>query len=305
MEQSMPLVTIVALCYNHSRFVAETLQSIRTQAYPNIEVIVIDDCSKDDSIIIIEKWLLQNQFNWKFIKHNRNKGVSKSLNEGVDLARGKYFKAIACDDVLLPEFISTMVSRFEKLTEEYALIYSDVITINDQSEIFGQTPFAERGWVKDQDVPSGNLFVKLAENCFIPAPGTILRTNILQQLRFDETLYFEDWDLWLRIARQYLISGIAKPGVKYRIHSNSMFQQKSPAFIEAALLTAKKNMRYNKDADRYFKKFIIEWSLKNYFKNGARQTYWFWLRFLYAKTTSNFYKVVRSALGIRYKKNEK
>lgn len=146
METALPLVTVVGLCYNHSRYVVETLESIRQQSYPHLQVILIDDCSKDDSVSIVENWLRQHQLNWTFIKHEQNHGITKSLNESLLSAQGKYYKAIACDDVLLPHFISTMVERFEQLPNEYALIYSDVQTINEHSEVLGTTPFTERGW---------------------------------------------------------------------------------------------------------------------------------------------------------------
>jgi glycosyltransferase involved in cell wall biosynthesis len=302
MEQSLPLVTVVGLCYNHSRYVIETLESIKQQSYPNLEVILIDDCSKDNSTEVVEKWLKENQLNWKFIKHSSNQGVTKSLNESLDLAKGKYYKAVACDDILLPGCLEILTKTLHSLSDDYAMVYGDVIKIDEKSMEFGQSSFTERNWLKDEDVPSGKLFVRLAELCFIPAPGTLMRTTVLKQIKFDESLYFEDWDMWLSIAKQYLIKGIAKPVVKYRIHSNSMYQEKSTAFIQAALLTVKKNMGFDKNADRYFKQFIIEWSLKNYFKNGPNQAFWFWLRFLYAKSPANLFKVARSVLGIKYKK---
>jgi glycosyltransferase involved in cell wall biosynthesis len=305
MEQSLPLVTVVGLCYNHSRYVIETLESIKQQTYPNLEVILIDDFSKDDSVTVVEQWLKEKQLNWKFIKHSSNKGVTKSLNESLDLAKGKYYKAVACDDVLLPEFITTMVSQFEELTNEYALIYSDVITINDQSEVFGQTPFAERGWDTEEEVPSGKLFDQLAGWCFIPAVGTFMRTKVIKEIKFDEKLMVEDWDMWLEISKRYLIKGILPAMGKYRIHNLSLYQQKSAAYRDHELRTLEKHLGFSKAADEGINNFIYKQSILLYMHNGNRPLHWLWKRFMIKKTFSNFLHVLLAAFNISYKQKEK
>jgi glycosyltransferase involved in cell wall biosynthesis len=305
MEQSFPLVTVVGLCYNHSCYVIETLESIKEQTYPNLEVIVIDDYSKDDSTEVVEKWLKQNQLHWKFIKHSSNQGVTKSLNESLELANGKYYKAVACDDVLMPEFISTMVSRFEELNEDYALIYSDVLTINDNSEVFGQTPFSERGWDAEEQIPSGKLFDQLAGWCFIPAVGTFMRTKVLREIRFDEKLMVEDWDMWLEISKRYLIKGILPAMGKYRIHNLSLYQQKSAAYRDHELRTLEKHLGFSKAADGGINEFIYYQSILLYMHNGNRPLHWLWKRFMIKKTFSNFLHVLLALFNISYNQKEK
>ncbi|MFN4285595.1 MAG: glycosyltransferase family 2 protein [Lacibacter sp.] len=305
MSTDLLLVTVVALCYNHSRYVVETLESIYYQNYPHLEVFIVDDCSKDDSVALIEKWLQQRRLNWTFIKHVQNQGISKSLNETIDWAKGKYYKAIACDDVLLPHFISTMVERFEQLPEEYAMIYSDVLTINENSEVFGTTPFKERGWDTEEKVPSGKLFDQLAGWCFIPAPGTFLRTRVLQEIRFDESLMLEDWDMWLQIAKRYLIKGIPQAMVQYRIHSASMYQQKSPAYRDHELRTVEKHLGYSKEADVVIKDFIFRSSIQLYVHGGSRPLYWLWRRFVIRPTINNFLHVLLALTGISFEQKEK
>ena len=300
MEPTLPLVTVVGLCYNHSRYVVETLESIREQTYPHLQVILVDDCSTDDSVSIIENWLYQYRLDWTLIQHKQNKCITKSLNETLDLAKGKYYKAIACDDVLLPHFISTMVNRFEQLQDDYALIYSDVQTINEQSEIFGKTPFTERGWDAEEKVPSGKLFDQLAGWCFIPAPGTFMRTRVLQEIRFDESLMLEDWDMWLQISKRYLIKGIPKALVKYRIHTASMYQQKSASYRDHELRTLEKHQGFSAQADIRIHDFIYRESLGLFINNGNRQRYWLWKRFNMNRNFRNFLRLVLVLCGFRY-----
>jgi len=299
MSKDIPPVTIVALCYNHSKYLEETLSSILNQTYPHVEVIVIDDASRDDSVSVLLNWLSTNAPCWKSILHQKNQGICKSLNESLRHAKGKYFKAIACDDVLMPHFIDEMVANFEQLPDNYALIYSDVLMIDEQSQIFGTTPFQERGWDTQEKIPSGKVFDQLAGCCFVPAPGTMMRTNVLQKIRFDESLLYEDWDMWLSIAKTYQIKGVNLKLVKYRIHQNSMYQTFSAGFIASSLKIAKKHIGYSKTADIKLKRFIIEWSLKYYLKNGKKQTYWLWCRYKYDKNLRNLSKVILSVAGIR------
>lgn len=300
----LPLVTIVALCYNHSRYVIETLNSIAGQIYPNTELIIVDDASKDDSMLQIENWITENNIKCQFIRHKENRGICRSLNETLELAKGKYFKVIACDDVLLPQFVSTMVERFECLPDEYALLYSDVQTIDEHSQVFGSTPFTERNWNTEEKIPSGKLFDLLAGWCFIPAPGTFIRTCVLRAIRFDESLLIEDWDMWLQIAKRYKIKGFYESMVYYRIHRDSMYQQKSPSYQDHELRTAEKHLGYSAVADKAISDFIYNKSMQLYMHGGNRPLHWMWRRFLIKKTASNFLHVLLALLGITYQRKE-
>lgn len=296
-----PLVTIAALCYNHSAYVIQTLESILAQSYDNLQVIIIDDCSKDDSVAVIRRWLADKQLYWEFIEHKANRGVSASLNEAIDMAQGIFFKGISCDDELLPSCIDTLVNAFKNSAPGCGLVFADMITMDENSNSYGSTPFADRGWKTQQDVPSGKLFDALAAVNFIPAPATLMLTDAMKKDRFDTALYFEDWDMWLRLAKQYNITGVFTPVVRYRIHSSSMFQQQNPAFIDAALQTAKKHMGYSKVADKHLRQFIVEWSMKNYMADGKHRAKWMWYRFIYQPSLGSFHKLCKLIIGINSK----
>ena len=76
-----PLVSMIVPCYNQARFVLETLESVRAQTYKPTELIIVDDCSSDDSVAIIEQWLQENGIHCTFIRHHKNRGICRSLNE--------------------------------------------------------------------------------------------------------------------------------------------------------------------------------------------------------------------------------
>ena len=108
--ESNPLVTIICLCYNHSDFVVESLNSVINQDYKNIELIIIDDCSSDNSALVIKQWL-KNYPEILFIKNEVNLGNTKSFNKGLQLAKGDYIIDLASDDVLEKEDTVIDVSK--------------------------------------------------------------------------------------------------------------------------------------------------------------------------------------------------
>jgi glycosyltransferase involved in cell wall biosynthesis len=97
-----PLVSAIMLCYNQARFVVECLDGIKAQNYPNLELIVHDDASKDDSVAVIKGWLSKNSgIRHRFLRSESNLGICRSLNRAMSHTRGKYICGITADDIWL------------------------------------------------------------------------------------------------------------------------------------------------------------------------------------------------------------
>lgn len=219
---NFPLITIVAICYNHAQYCEETLDSILKQTYSNIELIIIDDCSKDNSTQVISNWIKKNNVDCTFIQHKENKGLLPTVNEGLHLAKGKYFQEVACDDILLPQKIAIQVNELQEANDEnIAVIFSDAYLIDDNSlSIEGMFIDMQRTF---KDVPSGNIYKTLLEKNFIPAMSVLTNTNYFKNIGgYDESIAYEDYDKWLRLAkkRNFLYSNYAS--AKYRLHSTNM-----------------------------------------------------------------------------------
>src|SRR5437762_2913332 len=120
---SHPLVSIILLSYNYSRFVLETLESVKAQTYAATQLIVVDDCSSDDSVATISHWLHENRMLGTFIRHSKNQGICKSLNDALQVANGKYVSMVASDDVLLPDKIARQVEIMESQPEQVGIVY--------------------------------------------------------------------------------------------------------------------------------------------------------------------------------------
>jgi glycosyltransferase involved in cell wall biosynthesis len=216
------LVSVVAINYNNSKFVIETLNSIATQDYSSIELIIVDDCSTDDSPDKIEEWLRQNPGNRRLIRHNVNRGVCFTCNTGFRAASGKYVSYIATDDVMLQKKISTQVVELAHTENDVAAIYSDAFLIDEESALIPGT-FIQRSRKDLSGLPTGEIFETLVAGNFIPAMSLMIKKEILDEVgNFDEHLMYEDYDMWLRLANKYKIKASPYISAKYRVRKGSL-----------------------------------------------------------------------------------
>lgn len=216
-----PLVTIGAANYNNSRFVVETLESIRSQSYQNIELVIVDDCSTDDSVSIIEEWLLTYEKPHKFITHDRNMGVCRTTNDLLQNANGKYISTIATDDIMLPEKISNQVEILESSSNDVCAVYSDAYMILENSAPrYGLFIQRHRDF---EQLPSGNIFNALLSGNFLPAMSLLVKMSHYKEVgHFDEELVYEDYDMWLRLSKRYEFIVSDYISVKYRVRPGSL-----------------------------------------------------------------------------------
>ena len=240
MMNNRPLVSIIACCYNHERFLVETLDSIRAQTYLNIELIIIDDFSTDSSVKKINNWIKKNKYECLFIQNKENFGVVKTLNKALKRASGKYLNFIACDDVYLTKKVENQVKIFEKLNHDYGAIYSDAYIIDNYGKYNYGTQISRKQINKP---PTGNIFEQLIKDNFIPAVSVLYKFSVIEELLFfDENFLYGDYDL----RNQYHLPGDANlrafgnqnfVGVE-KIFSNSfeafMHKRLGPISIEVA-----------------------------------------------------------------------
>jgi len=215
-----PLVTMIVLCYNQSRFVLETLESVKAQTYDPTQLIIIDDCSSDDSVATIEQWLQENGIRSTFIRHQENQGICKTLNEAVRIATGKYISMVASDDVWLPDKIARQVEIMESQPERVGVLYSESFQMDEYGHCLPGTLIATN-W-KLPEMPQGQVLDVLMQGNFIPGLTTLIRRSCYDEVGlYDEDLPWEDWDMWMRIARRYSFVYSPTSSAKYRIHEKS------------------------------------------------------------------------------------
>ncbi len=217
---NLPLVSVLAVSYNHAEFVIETLESIRKQTYANIQLVILDDCSTDNTVELINAWIKEYNVACTFIAHTENKGVCKTYNEGVGLCKGKYYSTVSCDDILALDKTVKQVEFFEKQGDTVGMVYSDAEIFDKRKSNTGL--FIEL-YRKDGSKPSGEIFEELITGNFIPAMSVLVRKDVFDELGgFDEELIFEDYDFFLRLARKYKVLFLDEKCVKYRVHGDNL-----------------------------------------------------------------------------------
>jgi glycosyltransferase involved in cell wall biosynthesis len=223
-----PLVTVLCLCYNHARFVAEAIDSVFAQTYQPIQLIVVDDGSADNSPQVIDQ-TLRNRPDVLFLKHSQNQGYCASLNEALRHAKGEFIIDLAADDVLHPQRVESGVAELNRCGERYGVSFSDAILINESGEFIG----LHSANFPHASIPTGDVYADLINRYFICPPTMMFRRSVIERMGgYDESLAFEDFDFLIRASRNSYFTYSRQPLVKRRLVKNSMaaqqFKRNSP-----------------------------------------------------------------------------
>ena len=122
---SEPLVTILVITYNSSEFIIETLKSVMLQTYRNIELIVSDDGSQDNTVVLCKDWIEENKerfINTRIIEVKKNTGIPANCNRGLKESKGEWLKYIAGDDVLFNTCIEDCLGFVKQSDEEISVL---------------------------------------------------------------------------------------------------------------------------------------------------------------------------------------
>ncbi|MBX2840265.1 MAG: glycosyltransferase [Flammeovirgaceae bacterium] len=216
-----PLVTVICLCFNHEKFVLESLQSIISQSYPNIELIIVDDGSHDNSPKIIKKFT-EDYPQVKFKKLPKNKGNCAAFNVAFREAKGEFIIDLAADDKLLAHAISTQVKAFKSNSTEYGVVFSDAELIDENSKSIKTFYNRDKNGKLISEVPSGEIYNHLIRKMVICSPTMMMRKKVLDELGgYDESLSYEDYDFWVRSGRNHKYHFINEVLIQKRVISNS------------------------------------------------------------------------------------
>ena len=224
-------VSIAIPVYNSSEYILSTLESVKNQDYPTIELLIYDDFSNDQSCNIIANWLSNNAYRFTnvfFEKGNVNKGVSFAGQLLLSHSTGNYFQLLGADDILMPSKISNQILSLQK-NNHFSMVYSNAFRIDKFGDRLDKNYF-EYQQFKSIDSgmgPSGDLYNNLIVENFIPAPSFLaIRNELINIGGYDAELRIEDWDLWLRLSEKHQIGFIDSIDVEYRIHDKQTIHNK-------------------------------------------------------------------------------
>lgn len=301
----MPLVSVIALCFNHARFVVECLESIRAQTFQDFDLVIMDDCSSDDSVAIIKHWIARTGTQCTFVAHEVNAGVCQTQNEALALGRGKFVCVIAADDRWRPDRIERHLKAFAELPADVALVYSDTAQMDEHGTPLPQT-FLE-GQRPGFKLPSGRVFEELINRNFVhPVSSTMRREAVVKVGGYDTRLTIEDYDMWLRLANEYQFVYVEGIYSDYRIVSTSLTRTLWVApsarfaygqfllrekWIPSGLLTKRQRMTWSSHQ--------AEFAYWLYFHDDPRATRCLWTAALRTRRPRYIALALLSTLGVR------
>ena len=207
----MTTVSVVIPAYNHATFLKTTIESVLSQTWQDLEVIVVDDGSPDETPDVAAQF-------GSAIRYIRqeNQGMAATRNNGIRHASGDVISFLDDDDLWLPGYLSTVVPYFDA--------DPSLAAIHTGHQLTGDREGYDYPGVGTRTMSAHDLYDSLIENGFFPPSGVSVRKSCLGLVGlFDENLQgFVDWELWLRICRDYKFIGIPDVLVKYRLHAGGL-----------------------------------------------------------------------------------
>jgi glycosyltransferase involved in cell wall biosynthesis len=222
--QDATLVTVICSCYNHNAFVIESIQSVLNQTYKNIQLIVVDDGSNDNSVAVIENFI-QAYPEIIFINNKTNLGLTTSVTNAMRYAKGAYFIDLAADDVLLPNCIEIQLNTFQKSSlNNLAIVYGNAELITEDGKHASYYFDVDENLKTKTKRPSGDIYSNvISATTTICSVSSMCKKDIFDKLNgYDTSLSYEDFDLWIRISREYTIEFVDAILIQKRILANSL-----------------------------------------------------------------------------------
>jgi glycosyltransferase involved in cell wall biosynthesis len=220
-----PVVSQIILAYNHEHFVEQCLDSVANQTFDDFELVIVDDCSTDRTVERIETWLRNASRDARLVVNERNLGACASHKIALQHCRGEFISIVSADDYYEPEKIERQHRFWGELDGSVAAVFSNARRVDDRGR--------ELGLAYDGVPPAeGRIFHRLIEGNFIVAPSVMARRTALEEVGgYDESLFYEDYDMWLRLADRYEFRYLPGTLVNYRILAFS--HSRNPAHAAA------------------------------------------------------------------------
>jgi glycosyltransferase involved in cell wall biosynthesis len=253
----MPLVSVIIPCYKHELFLERTLDSVAAQTYPNLEVVIVDDCSPDGSAIEIRRvinsdcWKARFPERTQFYPLAKNKGAHHALNYGIHQAKGSIISLLNSDDKYHPERVNSIV---EVMQEGHEFVFTGVEYIDAEDHNVTSTNPRAKSYFQAQtniaQFPSVG-FACLTFNVGISTGNFAFTKSLYERVgAFKHYLHCHDWDFLLQSLIQTEPYFLKQDLYYYRFHGSNTFESLHQAGVEesAELLS------------NYFSKVNASWS---------------------------------------------
>lgn len=214
MASAAPAVTLIFITRNHERYIDQALESVSAQTLRDFEVVVVDDASTDGTPARIRAWLTRpRHFDVRLITNETNIGICASRNAVLRISRGEFLAALSGDDYYEPFKLERQLERFKAMDASVAAIFGRSRIVDAHGREIGL-------WFEHTpEVPQGRIFDRLLRGNFLSAPTVMVRRSAIDAVGgYDESLFFEDYDMWLRLADRFEFRYFPDVLANYRIH---------------------------------------------------------------------------------------
>ena len=220
---NQPLVSVPIVTYNSSKTILETLESIKAQTYPNLELIISDDCSKDNTVEICHKWVEQNKGRFirtQIITIDKNTGVSANFNRAGAACHGEWVKEIAGDDLLTPDCIEVCLAY--AIEHNSVCLFGKIEAFGDDREYASRVTetFSKRNDEMSK-MTNEELYDIIAKGKTPPAPACFINRKFFTDHKItndDRIPMIEDLPKWLNVLKTGIrFDFIDHVVVKYRL----------------------------------------------------------------------------------------
>ena len=254
-----PLVSVVVVTYNSSKTVLETLESVKEQTYLNLELIVTDDCSTDNTLEICKQWIRKNKEAFKrvqIIESSINTGISINRNRGNFAATGEWIKHVDGDDRLFPSCVEDYM-KYVKENPTKNIVFSP-LSVFGEGDLEKWRTLLHSNFDYAFSLNPRDFKILLCKICLFPAPSLFINAEYFRQVGgYDESIRdLEDWPFWVKTAfNGAQFAYIETPEVDYRISTSSLSQSVggvSPRYQEALRQVEKKTIGYMKQISCFY-----------------------------------------------------
>jgi glycosyltransferase involved in cell wall biosynthesis len=237
-----PIVSIIMCTYNRANYLREAIESVLAQTYSDWELLILDDCSTDNTKDIVSEYQAKDP-RIVYIKNDKNLGINKNRNKALELSTGKYIAVLDSDDIWSDTYKLQQQFEFLDANPDYCLIGSNVEIIDENSKAIGEIKYETEDTKIREKVLLRN---QIAHSSVLYRKDTAHKAGL-----YDANIrIWEDYDLWLKMGRLGKFRNLSSFTTKYRIHkSNSFSNIKSKgAFTHLQIIR-----RYKKDYPNYYR----------------------------------------------------
>jgi glycosyltransferase involved in cell wall biosynthesis len=239
----MTEVSIIIPTYNRAKSLGAAIQSILDQTYQDFEVIIVDDCSSDNTEAVVRGFQDQRI---SYVRHSENRGSGCARNTGIKRAKGHFIAFQDSDDIWLPSKLMKQIEAMSKASNEVGVVYTGYIRIESGVEKYNPPSCV--------DEKQGNIYGQLLKGNFVGTAMVLVRKDCFEEVGlFDEEIYNygEDWELWLRVAKRYLFILIDEPLVLSPIGNDSNVKNLTAKTAALERILALHEVGFNRDPKSY------------------------------------------------------